>query len=273
MSRDCPLESKLPCFLCGVCGHHRNRCPEEICYNCNRPGHQSRDCKLPRKRRMHSGDYCARCRHPGHLAKDCSLNWRQYRFAIKQLPRDDDALWRDFRKIDRCCYNCAALDHFGDECPQRRKKPEWSIFHEPDLRFLRMTFLSSTKGNAEVVTEGVAAAPKKNSSPKSNSFNGRARDEREAKRSDEQAKKEQAKPKPKESPRKPPGSSSNSSRTAEPAKKQHRHRIEEDGSNYYQVNDGSYHGPRRRSRSPPRRPPSGKESSKAGGTYKGGYKK
>lgn len=127
-------------------GHQRSNCPEEICHNCGRPGHMSRDCRQPRKRRMTARDICSRCGGPGHHGRECSLNWRKYvldkRFCTGRLdPRKIEAA---AATICRVCYNCAGLDHFGDECPYERKRPDWTIFHEPNAEFLDLATLRSS---------------------------------------------------------------------------------------------------------------------------------
>lgn len=132
-------------------GHQRFSCPEEICHNCGRPGHMSRDCRLPRKRRMTARDMCTRCGGPGHHSRECSLNWRRYAldksFSSGRLdPRKIESM---AASICRVCYNCAGLDHFGDECPYERKRPDWSIFHEPDAEYLGLATLRSSSSSKQ----------------------------------------------------------------------------------------------------------------------------
>jgi len=134
-SRACPSARSLPCYLCARIGHQRHSCPEELCHNCGRPGHLSRECRAPRKRRAYGngpGEECRRCGQVGHQASDCSLRWRQYVLVASSGDKTTSA---DIRHV---CYNCAGLDHFGDECPYERKRRDWSAFHEPDPEFLRL---------------------------------------------------------------------------------------------------------------------------------------
>lgn len=148
MSRDCTAASTLPCFLCGRIGHQRYACPEDLCHNCQRPGHQSRLCKQPRKRRAAYNERCSKCSWTGHQARECPLHWRQYAFvadALKSRAKVEHAL----EGVARVCYNCAGLEHWGDECPHQRKRIEWGAFNEPDLEFLRLAEVSSGRGRAE----------------------------------------------------------------------------------------------------------------------------
>lgn len=193
-------------------------------------------------------DYCDRCNQPGHLARDCSLAWRQYVFC-KPLPQSDRELQRMLkdRVTMQCCYACAALDHFGDECPGPRKSIEWSAFHEPSLEFLYQAAIS-TKGSEKKTQKQQQHIPKESSSKR---------------------------------------------RQHSPPRQRH-DEVAADGSNYYEINDGSYHPARERSRdqsfggrgrhqeSPPRKrrpakddrdPPRTSSKTNHRGTYQGGYKR
>jgi len=68
LARDCPSDSS-----------------QSVCYNCNKPGHVSRDCTEPRANNFGGGGFrggrgggggggggnCYRCSKPGHFARDC----------------------------------------------------------------------------------------------------------------------------------------------------------------------------------------------------------
>lgn len=67
-----------------------------ICYNCDQPGHISRDCSLPRK--------CFKCKNRGHFAKDCPQNQ-----APKQYSRGETE-----------CSFCGGKGHIMKGCTEFR---------------------------------------------------------------------------------------------------------------------------------------------------------
>lgn len=89
---------------------------------------------------MFGNDFCNRCGLPGHLRRDCSLSWRRYVFV-----REPSAFEVERATTLLCpqCYNCAAPSHYGDECPNRRRTVEWSIFHTPNWEFLQQAVYPS----------------------------------------------------------------------------------------------------------------------------------
>eukprot|EP00051_Salpingoeca_urceolata_P021073 m.323888 g.323888 ORF g.323888 m.323888 type:complete len:295 (+) comp19728_c7_seq6:185-1069(+) len=83
LSRDCPEpRKKRNCTLCGDSDHEMRNCPQELCFNCRLPGHRSRDC---RQKRMRRDDRCQRCQMPGHQAGSCTDLWRQYALVVVRM--------------------------------------------------------------------------------------------------------------------------------------------------------------------------------------------
>lgn len=122
--------------MCGKLGHLRNDCEREVCFNCSKAGHVSRNCPLPRKRRAYADDLCEKCRMPGHYGKDCPLNWRRYKYT-KAVPVKRVDLNRDLKEkiLKRFCYNCGKKGHFGDDCDENRLAIT-SAFHLPTMEYV-----------------------------------------------------------------------------------------------------------------------------------------
>jgi hypothetical protein len=78
-------QSTITCNLCGRQGHKAVECrtrtinqeknKQKICYNCNKPGHMSKECRQPRKPMT-----CYTCGQEGHMANKC---WRNNNKPIK----------------------------------------------------------------------------------------------------------------------------------------------------------------------------------------------
>lgn len=67
------------------------------CFNCQKPGHPSRECKEPGN--------CFNCRKPGHMAKDCTAP-KQEKPLSAPKPQE--------------CFTCKGTGHFARECPNKK---------------------------------------------------------------------------------------------------------------------------------------------------------
>ncbi|EXJ95745.1 hypothetical protein A1O1_00869 [Capronia coronata CBS 617.96] len=92
------------CRNCEKVGHKSKDCPEEritreqvvvICYLCGEAGHRVRDCTQERQK---PGRACRICEAVDHIAKECPNREKQ------------------------TCRNCSSEDHLARECPDREKR-------------------------------------------------------------------------------------------------------------------------------------------------------
>eukprot|EP00127_Corallochytrium_limacisporum_P004706 Clim_evm60s172 gene=Clim_evmTU60s172 len=111
IAKHCPVGSAANvCALCGLSGHVRFACPQELCFNCHRPGHKSKDCTAVRRKfRLE----CIRCYMWGHLQADCPQIWRVYANTTSNGPpkpaqTTNPHAW--------CCF-CTRKGHWHHECP------------------------------------------------------------------------------------------------------------------------------------------------------------
>ncbi|BFZ63937.1 hypothetical protein YB2330_005074 [Saitoella coloradoensis] len=113
MAKSCSI---IRCMTCGVVGEHETwHCPStRMCNNCGGPGHLARHCPQPRK--SHVG--CSYCGSRRHMDVACPQIWRCY-VSAKNPPQDfEPNVW---------CYNCAAPDHYGDDCTFARRGPQQQL--------------------------------------------------------------------------------------------------------------------------------------------------
>ncbi|EFP87565.1 uncharacterized protein PGTG_13936 [Puccinia graminis f. sp. tritici CRL 75-36-700-3] len=113
------------CLTCGAIDEHITRqCPVSlVCHSCGSRGHLARHC--PSSSRA-SGTHCARCGSSIHLTLNCPSIWRDY----EEEPNDKP------KRVMRACYYCGNTGyHFGDECPFRRStlQTEPSAFSDRSL--------------------------------------------------------------------------------------------------------------------------------------------
>jgi cellular nucleic acid-binding protein len=83
-----------PLFFAGLFGHVSRECPRELCFNCSTPGHQARNCPVPRGQ-AHPLARCLRCGSRQHELAACD--------------RDYDA--EDMRLM--VCYLCGQAGHLS----------------------------------------------------------------------------------------------------------------------------------------------------------------
>ncbi|RCH84411.1 hypothetical protein CU098_008617, partial [Rhizopus stolonifer] len=110
--------------------------PIRVCFVCNQPGHERRDCTLciecglPRHKdtRCTGSRYCSRCKRRGHNAIDCeypktlencpicnaSYHHKSHCPALLHTYFDEVA---PIRIPEAWCYNCTSKGHYGDDCP------------------------------------------------------------------------------------------------------------------------------------------------------------
>ncbi|XP_069486620.1 zinc finger CCHC domain-containing protein 7 [Ambystoma mexicanum] len=116
LSKNCSVPRKLPaCCLCGTRGHLQNSCPERFCSNCFSPGHFAKECI----ERAYWKKDCHRCSMTGHYADACPEIWRQYHLTIQPGPIQKPCSTSG-KKANVYCYNCSKKGHYGHECSERR---------------------------------------------------------------------------------------------------------------------------------------------------------
>ncbi|XP_063770716.1 zinc finger CCHC domain-containing protein 7 isoform X1 [Pseudophryne corroboree] len=129
LSKNCPVPKKLPaCCLCGKRGHLQYSCPAPYCSNCFLPGHGYKDCTD----RPHWQKNCHRCSMTGHYADACPEIWRQYHLTVVPGPAKRSMSASSPKDVIYCC-NCGRRGHCGYECNERRMYS--SVFPSCELVF------------------------------------------------------------------------------------------------------------------------------------------
>lgn len=60
--------NQLPaCRRCNCPEHYSNTCNNKVCFNCEKTGHEARQCLHPM--------LCWMCKEPGHLGANCDYSW------------------------------------------------------------------------------------------------------------------------------------------------------------------------------------------------------
>ncbi|XP_006886918.1 PREDICTED: zinc finger CCHC domain-containing protein 7 [Elephantulus edwardii] len=116
LSKNCPLPKKVrSCCLCSERGHLQYACPDRFCFDCSLPMSSSHRCFERSSWRKR----CDRCDMIGHYADACPEIWRQYHLTITPGPPKKPKTPSGQSTLVYC-YNCAQKGHFGHECAERR---------------------------------------------------------------------------------------------------------------------------------------------------------
>lgn len=119
-SRSGHMTSTCPSRTCSYCGtmddHFSAACPShQKCSKCRERGHAPSACPSKLIRSAADGFSCDICAGT-HTEEECSWIWRSFNPAL--LPT--------IHKIDRLapvgCYQCGAIAHMGDDCPEPFRK-------------------------------------------------------------------------------------------------------------------------------------------------------
>ncbi|KAM6170053.1 zinc finger CCHC domain-containing protein 7 [Rhynchocyon petersi] len=116
LSKNCPLPKKVrSCCLCSERGHLQYACPARFCLDCSLPMSSTHRCFERSSWRKR----CDRCDMIGHYADACPEIWRQYHLTTTPGPPKKPKTPSGQSALVYC-YNCAQKGHYGHECTERR---------------------------------------------------------------------------------------------------------------------------------------------------------
>ncbi|KAL2781796.1 zinc finger CCHC domain-containing protein 7, partial [Daubentonia madagascariensis] len=123
LSKNCPLPRKVrPCFLCSERGHFLYSCPTAPCVNCPLPEKFSHKCLF----RYSWAKQCDRCHMLGHYTDACPEIWRQYHLTTKPGPPKKPKTPSRPSAL-AYCYLCAQKGHYGHECAEKEEYDEFLV--------------------------------------------------------------------------------------------------------------------------------------------------